>query len=74
LPEITSATAVLGSQRADAAAVERHDEARRAEAALRSVPRHHLALDGMEFAVARQALDRHQRLAVEHRREQDAGC
>ena len=60
----------LGARRADAAAVERHHEAGRAEAALRAVALDQLALDRVRAA---QAFDGPQRLAVEHRQEEDAG-
>jgi hypothetical protein len=59
-----------GARRAEASAVERHDEAGRAEAALRAVALDHLALDRVSAA---EALDGPQRLAVEHRQEEDAG-
>ena len=53
---------------------ERHDEARRAEAALRAVGLDQRLLDGVEIAVAvRQVLDGDQLLAVERRHELDAG-
>ena len=57
-------------RRADAAAVERHHEAGRAEAALRAVALDQLALDRVR---APQAFDGPERLAVEHRQEEDAG-
>src|SRR3954470_14161676 len=54
----------LRPQGTEASAVERHDEARRAEAALRAVSLDHLALDGVGAA---EAFDGPKRLAVEHR-------
>ena len=54
--------------------VERHHEARRAEAALRSMRVDDGLLAGMQFARrALKALDRDDRLAVQHRQKLDAG-
>ena len=62
-------------QRVVVAGRERHREARRAEAALRSVAAHHRLLCGMQLAGrdVLQVLDRDQRLAVERRDELQAG-
>ena len=74
LPAMTSLTGVPSVPTAPMLrAVERHHEARRAEAALRAVAVGHRALDRVERAAPRQALDGLQRLAVEHRQEEDAG-
>ncbi len=53
---------------------QRHDESRRAEAALGAVALDHGALHGMQLACGGlQAFDGEQRLAVERRQEPDAG-
>src|SRR5206468_4063784 len=53
---------------------QRHHEARRAEAALRTVARHHRLLRRMQRSIALpQAFDREERLAVEHRNELQTG-
>jgi len=57
----------------DRAAVQRHDDARRAEAALRAMLVDHGSLHRMQAVALRQALDRHQRLAMQHGQELDAG-